>query len=756
MRTRPLLLALTLALSTPAFAIDSTLTYQGTLEDAGVPANGSYDLQFTLQDLGGATVGSVQLKDNVVVTGGVFTVELDFGTTAFTGPDRFLSIGVRPGVSTGAFTALTPRSKVTPAPYAQVADDALFAASVADNAITSAKVADNSLTAADLAANSVDTSEIVDSSITGIDIAPQSILRPDLANDIIDGSKVEDESLDAADLAAGSVGTAELLNGSILSADIGNGQVKLANIDSTQVQARVTGSCPIGNAISAIAANGTITCETPSGWKLNGNVGDFTSFIGTTNAVPLALRADNLKVGVFEHVDQGINVMLGSPSNAIFGGVYGATIAGGGKVNAANGLELNYVSDHWGTVGGGYGNRAGDGNFTNDDRKFATVSGGQGNAANGAHSSVGGGEGNAADGDHATIAGGRSNTAPGAYAVVAGGDANAASATYAGVLGGQFNTASGLYASVLGGQNNTARGISSVAAGAGCAGGEFSWAVGPGANVRVGTAAGALGTGCTGVAGSGDANGDEGSYIFTDRPSPHVETTTTGPNQFIVRAQGGFGLNVPPPDPGIEMTIASSADGLDYPSLWLKQKAASNAGVLLSAGEATGSNNSAFYIDHFNGVAATQSRRLALNADGSVIIRSNTTGANTGVSMAINGGQWLSLSDRRLKTAIVPVDSGSILERVVAMPISTWSYIAQGTDIRHLGPMAQDFAAAFGLGESDTQIGNIDSEGVALAAIQGLDAKLERENAALRADNRSLQQSVAALTQRLEALERAR
>jgi hypothetical protein len=71
------------------------------------------------------------------------------------------------------------------------------------------------------------------------------------------------------------------------------------------------------------------------------------------------------------------------------------------------------------------------------------------------------------------------------------------------------------------------------------------------------------------------------------------------------------------------------------------------------------------------------------------------------------------------------VDAQAVLAQVVAMPISTWNYKAQDDSIRHMGPMAQDFRAAFGLGVSDKLIDTIDPDGVALAAIQGLHARDE-------------------------------
>jgi trimeric autotransporter adhesin len=88
------------------------------------------------------------------------------------------------------------------------------------------------------------------------------------------------------------------------------------------------------------------------------------------------------------------------------------------------------------------------------------------------------------------------------------------------------------------------------------------------------------------------------------------------------------------------------------------------------------------------------------------------------------------------------VDGRAVLDAVAAMPISTWNYIAQDESIRHIGPMAQDFYAAFGVGEDDTHITTIDGDGVALAAIQGLNEIVQEKEA-----------HIAALEARLTALE---
>lgn len=100
-------------------AVGTAFTYQGHLADGGSPADGTYDFQFKLYNAasGGSQVGSTITKGDVAVTGGLFTLELDFGDV-FDGTALWLDIGVRLGSSTGAYTSLTPRQSLTPAPFA--------------------------------------------------------------------------------------------------------------------------------------------------------------------------------------------------------------------------------------------------------------------------------------------------------------------------------------------------------------------------------------------------------------------------------------------------------------------------------------------------------------------------------------------------------------------------------------------------------------------------------------------------------------
>jgi hypothetical protein len=99
-----------------------------------------------------------------------------------------------------------------------------------------------------------------------------------------------------------------------------------------------------------------------------------------------------------------------------------------------------------------------------------------------------------------------------------------------------------------------------------------------------------------------------------------------------------------------------------------------------------------------------------------------------------SGGAWTNSSDAALKDEFAPVDVSDVLGRVARLPIKTWRYRADSAGGRHIGPVAQDFHHAFGLGHDTTSIATVDADGVALAAIQGLNAKLEAEVMALRAE----------------------
>ena len=124
------------------------------------------------------------------------------------------------------------------------------------------------------------------------------------------------------------------------------------------------------------------------------------------------------------------------------------------------------------------------------------------------------------------------------------------------------------------------------------------------------------------------------------------------------------------------------------------------------------------------------------------------------VEMKSNGnmviqGTLTEMSDRSRKTGITPVEPGEILEKVLELPIAHWRQRDGDPGVRHLGPMAQDFHALFGLGVDDRHIATIDTSGVALAAIQGLHRELEERQVRVEA----LEEQNRELIRRLEALE---
>ena len=134
-------------------------------------------------------------------------------------------------------------------------------------------------------------------------------------------------------------------------------------------------------------------------------------------------------------------------------------------------------------------------------------------------------------------------------------------------------------------------------------------------------------------------------------------------------------------------------------------------------------------------------------ASGGARIFSNSA-ATTGVLLAPGGGSWSSVSDREAKENIELVDAEDVLARLASVPIATWNYRSQDDSVRHMGPMAQDFHAAFGLGLGGRTIDTVDPDGVALAAIQGLharDARFERQLSERDAEIASLKRRVAQL-----------
>ena len=177
------------------------------------------------------------------------------------------------------------------------------------------------------------------------------------------------------------------------------------------------------------------------------------------------------------------------------------------------------------------------------------------------------------------------------------------------------------------------------------------------------------------------------------------------------------------------------------PVLHITATAATNTGTVSGLNLAIVGNE----IQARNNSAASP---LFINAGGgNVSIGTTTANARLRVLNATcDGTTWNNASDRNLKAGFEPVDARRVLEQVAALPLTSWHY-TNAPDARHLGPMAQDFQAAFGLGADDKSITTVDADGVALAAIQGLNALLKAQAAELKA----LKQELAELRRAVKA-----
>ena len=263
-------------------------------------------------------------------------------------------------------------------------------------------------------------------------------------------------------------------------------------------------------------------------------------------------------------------------------------------------------------------------------------------------------------------------------ATVGGGYANTA-AGGATVAGGESNSASSTVATVGGGTRNTASGAASVVAG-----GEAN------------TASSGYGT----VAGGG-----------FNTASATASTVVGG---YVNTASGVY---------SIAMGSYATADQTSCAviSLWSTTTAMNCLGYsnIVKVGADHG-----FSVDYYSQRGDGGGNRWVAIGDtspGATIVTWN------GAYLS-DGGAWSNASDRALKTDFHAIDPRQVLAKVVALPITRWRYKSESNQ-HHLGPVAQDFYAAFGLGADDKHITTIDEGGVALAAIKGLDQQERQDRA---------------------------
>jgi len=713
----------------PAFAeVGTAFTYQGRLTESGAPASGRYDFNFNLYSVssGGAPAATGLTNPAVAVKNGLFTTTLDFGGV-FDGTIYWLEIGARTNGSATDFTVLTPRQQLTPSPYASFAGSASLANSTAPGAVTTSSLADNAVTTPHIADGTVVRS------LNGLS--------------------------DWVSLSAG------------------------ANVSIT----------PSGNTLQISASGGG-----PSGWSLSGNGGTPNgSFVGTSDNLPLRLGVNNAPALRLVPTGDSPQVIGGASINLISAGTEGATIGGGGSIATYGSPYPNQIFAYHGTIEGGLGNTIsnnaiestiaggnqntiapganrstiGGGILNSVIAAGGTIGGGQRNSA-GPYGTVGGGHLNQANGDGATVGGGEQNTSGGS-GTVGGGYSNAATSDDATVAGGALNTSSGYAATVAGGVENWSRnqaatvgggqGNTNSGYGATVGGGYYNLLAGSYATVGGGYGNAVLFGSATTIAGGyqnlagypatsggdyasvggGKQNNAEGFYAtvpgglqnyakgtmsfaagylaqalhdgsFVWADSTFADFASTANNQFCIRAHGGIQL-----EPHTSIFFGSQTRQML--NLW-------------STTYGIGIQNSTEYFRTDGGFAWYKG---GLHNDNQY----NSGGGATLMTLSAAGlnvnGTFVSVSDRNAKENFASVRPSEVLEKLATLPITSWNYKLDAST-RHLGPMAQDFYAAFGVGPDDKHIAVVDEGGVALAAIQGLNLKVEEKEARIRALEKEL------------------
>jgi trimeric autotransporter adhesin len=434
-------------------------------------------------------------------------------------------------------------------------------------------------------------------------------------------------------------------------------------------------------------------------WVQGGNALGAPGVIGTTDAQNLSVQSGGTQVSVLVPGGNGLrvvqttglqtnapNLINGSAANVIAQfddgnpnvATQGATVGGGGH----DGLCIDPPT---GTLTRNCGNEA--------RSRHATVSGGLANRASGQTSAVGGGAYNTASGYNSTVGGGSSNTASGTASTVGGGSGNTASGVDGSTVGGGVgNVASGTASTVAGGRENVAEGTYSFAAG------------------------------------SRARAANNGAFVWADGQSFTFSSTVN--NSFNIRANGGVRLS----------TDTSMFFGSQVRQMLNLLGPNNEYGIGVQNG-ALYLRSGANFAWYTNGVHSDTP--YAPGAGGTRLATLSSAANTETVSGTLRVQAVQQTSDRNAKSAFQSISARNVLAKLASLPIKSWSYNNElANNIRHIGPVAQDFKKAFGVGHDDTTISVVDAQGVALAAIQGLHQIVKEKDA-----------EIVALKSRLAAIE---
>ena len=763
-------------------------TYQGMLQSSDGPVNGTCNFRFILwnAEIGGSQIGDIQEKSHVPVTNGLFTVQLDFGPGAFAGEARWLEIAVQ-CAGDDDYVPLFPRQPLTPAPYA------LFSASAPWSGLTGVPAGfadgvdndsggDITAVAAGTGLSGGGTSGAVSLALSSTYRLPQTCANGQIAK--WNGSQwvCGDDDVGSGDFwsLTGNSGTTP---GTNFLGTTDAVSLTLAVHGTPALRLQPTGGTPnlIGGYQGNTVADG-VEGATIGGGGANGEINQVNARFATVgggagntasgNTATVGGGGGNEASGSAATVGGGFNNAANGSAATVSGGDSNsasasyATVGGGGR-NTASGSAAtigggsgNTTSGSYATVGGGGNNTASDvatiagGSNNTASGSYATVGGGDKNTASGSAATVSGGASNTASGGNATVGGGRSNTASGSYATVGGGRGNQAHAAYATIAGGgpsdpnqpsvtnnvvsdDYGTIGGgghnragnndsdssnaVYATVSGGRSNTARGSYAAVGGGYSNTASDSYATVGGGNTNTASAYATVG--------GGYHNQASGAYATVGGGSLNTA------NNSYTTVSGGFQNNA-------SGTYATVPGGYHNEA---------GGAYSFAAGRRAKTSRSGCFVwgDSTNAdVSCNAVNRTIFRSTGGFYIYTNSS-LSSGTFLSPGGHSWNVISDRATKEHLTPVDGQALLQQLAAMPVWEYNLKSQDPAIRHIGPVAQDFYAAFGYGESNRAINVEDALGVAFASIQ----ELHRQNQDLRAENAALRQQVEAQQRQLKALE---
>jgi hypothetical protein len=308
---------------------------------------------------------------------------------------------------------------------------------------------------------------------------------------------------------------------------------------------------------------------------------------------------------------------------------------------------------------------------------------------------------------------------------------------------------------------STALGFNSLAAG------PFSVALG-GANQALGPSSTALGNNTVASAGFSTAMGSNTAASGLASTALGAGTKAIGDYSVAAGSNSGatasasFAMGNGALASGaasVAFGTVSQANGVNSVAMGVRVGAGGDFSVVLGSDAVSqaAASGSFIFADHstLNDFVGFAPNEFLVRAAGGVGFYTNPA-LTTGLRLAPSGSQWLGVSDVNTKENFREIPGEDVLDKIARMPVREWGYKAQDASIRHMGPTAQDFHAAFGLGEDPLRIGTMDADGVALAGVKALESRTRNwseERSALVAELDRLKAENATLGARLAAIE---